>query len=77
MRAIRRYSLKGGNIYGNVDGVPRDVVRRVFLKQPFAEVAEAIGRSQGAARVLWIRAIRKLRDELPDGDSGAFDVAGE
>ena len=32
MRAIRRYSLKGGNIYGNVDGVPRDVVQQALVR---------------------------------------------
>ncbi len=42
------------------------VFRRVFLRQPFVDVAAAIGRSPGATRVLWTRAIRKLRDRMQD-----------
>jgi RNA polymerase sigma-70 factor (ECF subfamily) len=44
------------------------VVRRAFLDEPFSEVAGALGRSEGAARVLWVRALRRLRQAL-DGEA--------
>ena len=40
------------------------VVRRVFHRQPFDTVAEALGCTPGAARVLWTRALRRLREML-------------
>jgi RNA polymerase sigma-70 factor (ECF subfamily) len=40
------------------------VVRRVFHNEPFEVVAAALGRSPGAARVLWTRALRRLRQAL-------------
>ena len=40
------------------------VVRRVFYQEPFDVVARAVGRSPGAARVLWTRALRCLRETL-------------
>jgi RNA polymerase sigma-70 factor (ECF subfamily) len=41
------------------------IVRRIFLQQQFDEVATALNRSPGATRVLWTRAVRKLREILP------------
>jgi RNA polymerase sigma-70 factor (ECF subfamily) len=40
------------------------VVRRTFDGEPFEQVARAVGRSPGAARVLWTRALRRLREVL-------------
>jgi RNA polymerase sigma-70 factor (ECF subfamily) len=40
------------------------VVRRAFHGEPFGQVAQALGRSEGAARVLWVRALRRLRQAL-------------
>jgi RNA polymerase sigma-70 factor (ECF subfamily) len=40
------------------------IVRRVFHREPFEEVARALGRTPGAARVLWTRALRRLRELL-------------
>jgi hypothetical protein len=40
------------------------IVRRVFYQEPFDVVARAMDRSPGAARVLWTRAIRHLRQTL-------------
>ncbi len=40
------------------------IVRRVFYQEPFDIVAGAMNRSPGAARVLWTRAIRQLRQTL-------------
>jgi RNA polymerase sigma-70 factor (ECF subfamily) len=40
------------------------IVRRVFQGEPFEEVARALGRSPGATRVLWTRALRRLRQDL-------------
>jgi RNA polymerase sigma factor (sigma-70 family) len=40
----------------------RDViVGRVFEQRPFEEIAAGLGCSPGAARVLWTRALRRLR----------------
>jgi RNA polymerase sigma-70 factor (ECF subfamily) len=43
------------------------IVRRVFRQEPFEVVAAALVRSPGAARVLWTRALRRLRELLADG----------
>jgi RNA polymerase sigma-70 factor (ECF subfamily) len=40
------------------------IVRRVFHQEPFDVVAGDMNRSPGAARVLWTRAIRQLRQTL-------------
>jgi RNA polymerase sigma-70 factor (ECF subfamily) len=40
------------------------VVRRVFDRADFEAVARETGRSPGAARVLWTRAVRRLREAL-------------
>jgi len=40
------------------------VVERVLHDRPFPEIAAVLGCSAGAARVLWTRALRKLRDSL-------------
>jgi RNA polymerase sigma-70 factor (ECF subfamily) len=42
------------------------VVGRVFHREPFEALARTLGRSSGAARVLWTRALRRLRQLLPD-----------
>jgi RNA polymerase sigma-70 factor (ECF subfamily) len=42
------------------------VWRRVFHQEPFDEVGRVLHRSTGAARVLWTRALRRLRDLLAD-----------
>ena len=36
---------------------------------PYAELAARLGRSEGAVRVLYTRALRRLRDELGDADA--------
>jgi RNA polymerase sigma-70 factor (ECF subfamily) len=38
---------------------------------PFEAVAERMGRTTGAARMLWMRAIRKLRGAMTEGDAAA------
>jgi RNA polymerase sigma-70 factor, ECF subfamily len=43
------------------------IVRRVFHQEPFEVVAGALGRSPGATRVLWTRALRRLRPLLEPG----------
>jgi RNA polymerase sigma-70 factor (ECF subfamily) len=40
------------------------IVRRVFHQEPFEAVARALGRTPGATRVLWTRALRRLRQQL-------------
>jgi RNA polymerase sigma-70 factor (ECF subfamily) len=40
------------------------VVRRVFHQEPFEVVARGLNRSPGATRVLWTRALRRLRELL-------------
>jgi RNA polymerase sigma-70 factor (ECF subfamily) len=46
------------------------VLRRVFEREPFEVVAQTLGRSPGAARVLWTRSLRRLR-QLLDESSGS------
>ena len=48
------------------------VIRRVFEQQPFDQVAQAVNRSPGATRVLWTRAVRKLRDSIGDSLNGGL-----
>jgi RNA polymerase sigma-70 factor (ECF subfamily) len=43
------------------------IVRRVFHLEPFEAVARALGRSPGATRVLWTRALRRLQQLLEPG----------
>jgi RNA polymerase sigma-70 factor (ECF subfamily) len=53
-----------------LEALPEDmravVVGRVFQREPFEAVARALGRSPGATRVLWTRAVRRLRLMLAD-----------
>jgi RNA polymerase sigma-70 factor (ECF subfamily) len=53
-----------------VERLPEDmqavVVGRVFRREPFDDLARTLGRSPGALRVLWTRALRRLREMLPD-----------
>jgi len=48
--------------------LPEDYRRVLVLRHldglPFAGVAERMGRSEGAVRVLWTRALKKMREEL-------------
>lgn len=45
----------------------RDVVRMRLLEgRDFAEVAQTMGRTPNAVRVLYCRALRALREEVPD-----------
>jgi RNA polymerase sigma-70 factor (ECF subfamily) len=48
--------------------LPEDYRRVLVLRHldgmPFAAVAERMGRSEGAVRVLWTRALKKMREEL-------------
>ncbi len=46
------------------DAMRAVIVRRVFHREPFEAVAQALGRSPGAARVLWTRALRRLQQLL-------------
>ena len=47
------------------DSMSEVIVRRIFLRQQFDEVAEALGKPPGTVRVIWIRAVEKLRELLP------------
>jgi RNA polymerase sigma-70 factor (ECF subfamily) len=51
--------------------LPADQRRVIELRHrdglPFAGVADALGRSEEAARKLWLRAVRRLRAELGEG----------
>src|SRR5262245_30520051 len=38
------------------------IVRRVFHNEPFEAVAKRLGRTPGATRVLWTRALRRLHE---------------
>ena len=55
-----------------LEGLPaplRDVlVLRNLEGLPFAEVARRMGRSPGAVRVLWLRALERLRQQPRTGD---------
>lgn len=51
-----------------IEQLPTDmhdvVVCRVFNREPFDQVANALGRSPGATRALWTRSLRRLRQLL-------------
>lgn len=59
---------RAAQLAGAIEALPepmREVVlRRVFDQQPFDEIARSLGRTAGAVRVLWTRAIRRLRELL-------------
>lgn len=40
------------------------VLRRVFEGEPFDQIARDLGRPASTVRVLWVRALRKLRERL-------------
>jgi RNA polymerase sigma-70 factor (ECF subfamily) len=42
------------------------IVLRSLEELPYEEVASRMGRSAGAVRVLWVRALARLRDEAKD-----------
>jgi len=44
------------------------LVLRHFQDLPFEEVGRRMGRSAGAVRMLWLRAIGQLREVLQSGD---------
>ena len=44
------------------------IVLRNLQGLPFAEVAHRMGRSAGAVRVLWVRAVDQLRQHLEAED---------
>lgn len=44
------------------------VIRRTFRHHSFNEIAESMCRTPGVVRVMWARALRKLRDALPNPD---------
>lgn len=43
------------------------IVRRVFGREPFDSLARSLGKTPGATRVLWTRALARLRQDL-DGE---------
>ena len=51
-----------------IDNLPEDyrevVIARNIRKEPFAEIAERLGRSEAATQMLWTRAIRRLQADL-------------
>jgi RNA polymerase sigma-70 factor, ECF subfamily len=53
-----------------IEGLPGEmrevIVGRVFHREPFEVLARRLGRSAGAARVLWTRALRRLRTALDE-----------
>ena len=40
------------------------LVMRHLEERPFPEIAETMDRSAGAVRVLWVRALRRLREAI-------------
>jgi RNA polymerase sigma-70 factor (ECF subfamily) len=40
------------------------IIQRQLKRKPFAQIAQEMGRSSGAVRMLWTRALERLRDEL-------------
>lgn len=44
------------------------VVQRIFQRRPFRDIAQTIDRSESAARMLWSRGIRRLRQLLDSED---------
>jgi RNA polymerase sigma-70 factor (ECF subfamily) len=53
-----------------IQGLPDDmravIVGRIFRREPFEVLARELGRSPGATRVLWVWAVRRLRQLFPD-----------
>lgn len=51
-----------------IDSLPDDyrevVIARNLRKEPFSQIADAMGRSEAATQMLWTRAIRKLQSVL-------------
>lgn len=50
------------------DAMREIVIRRMVQRQSWADVSAEIGRSSGAARVMWTRAIKRLREILNETD---------
>jgi RNA polymerase sigma-70 factor (ECF subfamily) len=57
-----------------LDALPEDhrevLLLRNMVRLPFEEVGQRMGRSAGACRMLWMRAIANLRDTLPPSCAG-------
>ncbi len=52
------------------------VIRRAFHHHSFKEIAESMNRTPGVVRVIWARALRKLRDALRDTDETVRNAGG-
>ena len=52
------------------------VIRRAFHHHSFNEIAESMNRTPGVVRVIWARALRKLRDALRDADQTVPNADG-
>jgi RNA polymerase sigma-70 factor (ECF subfamily) len=46
------------------------VILRYHEGRSFAEVGAALGKSEDAAKKLWLRAVRRLRSEMKGSDAG-------
>ena len=61
--------LQARGRHAEAEGAYREVLRlRNMASLPFEEVARQMGRTRGAVRVLWFRAIERLRRELKQED---------
>lgn len=53
--------------------LPQDQLQVIVMRHiegmPFSEIAEALNRSSGACRMLWMRGIEQLRNRLSGGDA--------
>jgi RNA polymerase sigma-70 factor (ECF subfamily) len=52
------------------EGYQQVLVLRYREGRPFADVGAALGKSEEAAKKLWLRAVRRLRDEMKAEDAG-------
>ncbi len=57
--------------------LPRDyrkvIVMRHINGMPFEQIAQRMGRTPGAVRMLWLRAVRQLRQQMGSGWSARFE----
>jgi RNA polymerase sigma-70 factor (ECF subfamily) len=60
---------EAGRLAGALERLPgpmrQVVLRRIFHAEPFEAIAASLGCSCGAARVMWTRALRRLRADFP------------
>ena len=70
-RLLLRIARLGGIVLlrGELVGQILQRLRRVFLREPFDGLAQALGRSPGSIRVVWTRALRRLRQLLTAGEA--------